>query len=448
MKFPALPVNFEKAFERVFGDKRKPTALEELDAILNNLPYEHWDKMQFRPVPKPFTAQDLWAVAKVRRRFSLQGLSFQDKNGTPFSYVPLGEFQRALHEIDSNARGLIGVPGSVVSPEERDVYLQKSLIEEPFSSSVLEGAATTREIARRMIEEARPPKTLDERMVLNNYEAMNFVRENCNEPLTPARILEIHRILTKDTLERPEMVGALRVAKDDVRVVDSMTGETLHSPPNADELPRRLEELCDFANADSGGRDFLHPIIRAILLHFKLAYDHPFWDGNGRCARALFYWCALRHGYWLLEYVSISAVIREAPVKYGQAFLYTETDEGDVTYFIDHQLNVIEKSISDLQAYLVKKSKELSGLVKALGVLEKQLNRRQLPLIQDAIKRPKAKYTIASLMELHGVSYLTARGDLDALAKMGFLRKTKDGARLVYLVPDNLNDRLERRAAG
>ena len=284
-------------------------------------------------------------------------------------------------------------------------------------------------------------------MVLNNYEAMNFVREHRSEPLTPSRILEIHRILTKDTLRRPEMVGVLRTANDDVRVVDANTDETLHNPPHAKELTARLERICAFANAANEKGEFLHPIIRAILLHFMLAYDHPFWDGNGRCARALFYWCVLQNGYWLLEYVSISAVIRRAPVKYGAAFLYTETDEGDVTYFINHQLDVIEKSISDLQEYLLKKAKELKDLGKTLGLLERQLNRRQLPLVQHALKHPSAKYTINDLVDLHKVSYLTARADLEALSRMGFLRKTKQGVKSVFLVPDNLKDRLERLVA-
>jgi Fic family protein len=447
MKLPAIPPNSDKAIQKLITDQKKLNAMMNLQKVLSELPYDHWDELRFRPVQEPLSAEDLWAAIKLNRRISTRPLPFLDKKGKTFGYVPSGDFQRALHEIDSYARGLIGVPGGAASSEGRDVYLQKSLIEEPFSSSALEGAATTREIARKMIEEARAPKTLGERMVLNNYEAMNFVREHRGEPLTPARIFEIHRILTKDTLSRPEMVGVLRLATDDVRVVDANTDETLHSPPPAGELTKRLDRLCAFANADSDKGEFLHPIIRAIILHFMLAYDHPFWDGNGRCARALFYWCALKHGYWLLEYVSISAVIRRAPVKYGLAFLHTETDDGDVTYFINHQLEVIEKSVSDLQEYLVKKAKELTDLGRALGILERQLNRRQLPLIQHALKHPAAKYTIAEQVALHDVSYLTARSDLEALARLGFLKKTKDGVKSVFLVPDNLTERLERKAA-
>ena len=92
----------------------------------------------------------------------------------------------------------------------------------------------------------------------------------------------------------------------------------------------------------------MHPAIRAIILHFWLAYDHPFIDGNGRTARALFYWLMLRHGYWLFEFISISEIILKAPVQYGEAFLYTETDQNDLTYFIIHQTEVIRKSMQSL----------------------------------------------------------------------------------------------------
>ena len=445
MKTPPKPPNHLKIWQEIVSDKDKLAAIGSL-VRLNNAPYDHWDKARFREPIKPFSAQEMWTLTKLNRKYAQKPLPFDDKIGGTFTYVPSGSFQRALHEIDSYSRGLFGMPGGAATSEGRDVYLQKSLIEEPFSSSALEGAATTREIARKMIEDARPPKTLDEHMVLNNYEAMNFVREHRNDPLTPAMIFEIHRILTKDTLQRPEKVGVFRAGDDDVRVVDANTDETLHQPPKASELPVRLERLCAFANSSSD-EEFLHPVIRAIILHFMLAYDHPFWDGNGRCARALFYWCVLKHGYWLLEYVSISSVIRRAPVKYGTAFLYTETDEGDVTYFIDHQLEVIEKSIADLQEYLVKKTKELRDLGTTLGILESQLNRRQLQLIQQALRQPSIRYVIADHAQLQRVSYLTARSDLEALAKMGLLKKTKDGVKSVFLVPVNLRERLDKQAA-
>ena len=87
-----------------------------------------------------------------------------------------------------------------------------------------------------------------------------------------------------------------------------------------------------------------HHHIRAIILHFWLAYGHPFVDGNGRTARALFYWAMLHEGYWLFEFISISNILRKAPAQYGLSFLYSETDDNDLTYFIVAQTKVIRRA--------------------------------------------------------------------------------------------------------
>ena len=116
-----------------------------------------------------------------------------------------------------------------------------------------------------------------------------------------------------------------------------MYDEIFHDPPPAEQLDERMAAMCDFANGKIPNH-FIHPVVRAIILHFWLAYDHPFVDGNGRTARALFYWLMLRNNYWLFEFISISQIIRKAPIKYGRAFLYTETDDNDLTYFILYHL--------------------------------------------------------------------------------------------------------------
>lgn len=446
MKPPPSPPDFQATVSKMARELKKMAALISPDiADVNSGPYDHWDKVRFRSPVAPLSPEEMWAAIKFKRMAVRRNLPLFDIKSRQFYYSQIAQFQRALHEIDSNARGLIGMPGGAATSENRDVYLQKSLIEEPFSSSVLEGAATTREMARKIIEEGRKPKTVDERMVFNNYQAMAFIRDHRQEPLTPTRIFELHRILTLDTLERPDKVGVLRSETDNVQVVDATTDEPLHTPPPSSELVERLQRLCDFANEPSAGKSaFLHPVIRAIVLHFMLAYDHPFWDGNGRCARALFYWCVLKHGYWLLEYVSISAVIMRAPKRYGMAFLYCETDEGDLTYFIDHQLKVIEQSLTDLHEYLSAKSKELAELGRAFGKLEEILNKRQLAIVQTALKKPNTRFTISHHLRLHGISYLTARSDLEYLAQIKLLTKAKEGVKSIFSVPSNLKERMGR----
>ena len=143
-------------------------------------------------------------------------------------------------------------------------------------------------------------------MIVNNYRALQFMRDGMPDELTPASVLELQRILTDGTLDNPDAAGRLQRPDDErIAVVDSTDGSVIHRPPPADQLPARLQALCDFANEGEGPDQFIHPVVRAILLHFWLAYDHPFEDGNGRTARALFYWYMKTRGYWLVEYLSI-----------------------------------------------------------------------------------------------------------------------------------------------
>lgn len=407
--------------------------------------YFHWDEFRYRQAGEPKeTIAGKWQATKASRLMRRTKLKFLQADQKYFHFVELNRFRVALHRIDSRAGTIVTRPTPNLNESSANRYFQRTLIEEPFSSSVLEGAATTRAIAKKLIDENRTPKTLDERMVLNNYRAMEFVRQNKDQNLTPDLVVELQKIVTEGTLDNPAHAGAVRTADDFVRVEDTATGEILHVPPDASELGNRMKALCDFANAPIESTPFIHPILRGVIVHFMLAYDHPFVDGNGRTARALFYWAALKAGYWLFEYISISAVIRTAPKKYGQAFLYVETDEGDLTYFIDHQIATIEKAIAELHKYLDRKEKEANALAAAM---KSGLNHRQIQIVQDALKRPNARYTIAEHQKLTGVSYLTARSDFEELSRLGYFLKKREGKSSIFRPASNLEDRVSAAKA-
>lgn len=305
--------------------------------------YHHWDKLQhLKTPPNNFSHREWWFAIKTARHSLYQTLPHKAKDGTPFVFAEANVARRLLHEVDIHGGGELKLNAQVANPNTRDTYLINSLIEEAITSSQLEGAATTRKVAKEMLRQKRAPKNRSERMIANNYRAMQYISEIADEDLTPNLILELQRILTVDTLENPDAVGKFRTT-DDIHVGDERDSTIIHIPPDAVELPARLASICQFANA-SDTKMFLHPVIRAIVLHFLLAYDHPFDDGNGRTARALFYWSMLRQGYWTMEFVSISRILKSAPAQYTRSYLYTETDENDVTYFILHQLMEIGRA--------------------------------------------------------------------------------------------------------
>lgn len=342
------------------------------------------------------------------------------------------------HLIDRRASGEIAISEVVTSPEMRNRYLVSSLIEEAITSSQLEGASTSRAVAKEMLRSGRPPRDRSERMILNNYRAMNTVRGWKDQPLSPERVLELHRMVTDGTLDNPDAAGRLqRPDEERVRVFDRATGEPRHVPPPAEQLPARLEAMCRFAN-DQPVEGFLHPVVRSILLHFWLAYDHPFDDGNGRTSRAIFYWSMLKHGYWLTEFLSISTILNRAPGRYSRAFLYTETDDLDTTYFILNQLKVICRAIDDLHAYLARKVREVRETERLLRRAD--LNHRQLALLSNALRHPDAEYTFRSHQTSHGVVYQSARTDLLDLERFGLLERRKVGQRFFFRPAPDLSE--------
>ena len=279
-------------------------------------------------------------------------------------------------------------------------------------------------------------------MILNNFRTMQAIRSHKDSPLSPDLVFEIQHSVTHGTTDDDTAAGRLRRPDEAIHVVDERDGTGLHTSPPAGQLPQRLDEMCAFANAAEGDSGpFVHPVLRSIILHFWLAYEHPFVDGNGRTARALFYWSMLRHGYRLVEFLTVSHIIRRAPAQYARAFLYTETDDNDLTYFIHYHLGVLDHAVRALNQYIARKSEQRQQLEPVLRGLT-DLNHRQRALLGHALRHPNYRYTIHEHRMSHGVVYQTARTDLLELVETGLLDARKIRNRWYFDPVADLENRL------
>lgn len=430
-----------------------PDALGRVIEAQSGLPpddkYVHWDKLRHLQPPKGMSNDEWWLGIKFRRIAALRLLPLATPDGTPFTYGLPDVVFRHLHHIDQRCSGEVAMDEVVTSERQAGQrFLVNSLMEEAIRSSQLEGATTSRKVAKEMLRTGRRPRNRSERMIVNNYRALQFMREDMGDALSPDSVLELHRILTEGTLDDPAAAGRLQQPGEDrVAVYDRDEDDgPIHRPPPADELPQRMEKLCAFANEDEDDEQFVHPVIRAILLHFWLAYDHPFEDGNGRTARILFFWAMQKRGYWLIEYLPISPILRKAPAKYTRAFMETETDSGDTTYFLIHQLRTIERALDEHDGYLQRKITELRSLEQLLHDAD-GFNHRQLALLTDAVRHPHSTYSFSSHAASHRVTHETARSDLSSLADRGLLTQRRKGRRYVFDPVPDLPERLRESPA-
>lgn len=442
MRLPKKPPEWRDIILNAGKAEKMPEIFEAgQEEAMRNERYLHWDEFRHKPSKGTLNVEENWAGVKLSRSYQRQAIPLNDAKGQPFNFsITQGMFE-SLHDIDLHCGGVVSVPSDIANFGEKDRYYVSSLMEEALTSSQLEGAVVTRAEAKNLLRKQTKPATKHERMVLNNFLTMRAISELADKPLTPEILMKIHALVTKGTLEDVTEEGRLRNESEFVRIEDEESGEVMHIPPPAEQLEKRVQQFCDFANGQSM-KGYLHPVIRAILLHFWVAYDHPFVDGNGRTARALFYWCMVRNGFWLFEFISISHVILKAPKKYYRAFLHTESDDNDLNYFILHQLQVITASIRLLHDYIDRKKSELAELKGLLGV-NNGLNHRQIALLKNAIKHRGDYYTVESHRVSHNVAIQTSRTDLYDLVSRGVLVKFKVGIAWHFQAAPDLTTRLK-----
>jgi Fic family protein len=450
MRLPQNPPNIWPILFELF--KNRLEAVAHAAPALPDGRYLHWDELRRREPPEGLNVQEWWATvkwARVQKRIPIHAMkaaySRDLGSSLDFGVVQLPSIQAELHEFDRKNVGkeLLTALGNQDALTE---YRVSQLIEEAINSSVLEGAKpTTRELARQLVREERTPATRDERMILNNWYAMRRILElrDENRPLVVDDVLELHRILGEGALDVPDADGKFRQPCHTV-VVQDVEGNIWHTPPPAEGIRGRIESLLQFAESGAldGSGAFVHPVLRAIIVHFWVGYEHPFRDGNGRIARALFYWCMLRHGYEIAEFLSISGPIDKSPQAYYAAFAHTETDDGDLTYFVLHQLKVMRQALADLMRHLTERAASMAELARRVAGFD-TLNHRQRALLQHALRHPLGSYTIEGHAASHRVHYQTARSDIVELLDNGYLVGRRVGRGKRYFPTDSLGKRLK-----
>lgn len=402
-------INEEELFNAIISPQDRQ--IEEIVERVNES-FAYWDSVKYKKCPAGYTPAQLWTFVKASRIKNM--VKVWGKYGVTLSLT--NEMQRMCHEFDMFWGGSWGAD-STIDANNKEQYLVSSLMEEAIYSSQMEGAATTRKVAKEMLKKKMTPKDKSQQMIHNNYQTIQFIVSHKDEPLSEELLLQIHRLMTEKTMQRPDDAGRFR-SNNDVVVENGITHETVHTPPSYTEIPQFVDDLCKFFN-ERKSKQFIHPIIRGIIIHFMISYVHPFSDGNGRTARAMFYWYMLRQGYWLTEYLSISRVIAKSKSSYEKAFLYTEADGMDIGYFVAYNLKVLEQSFKQLQEYIKRKQneKKAANIYLRMG----DFNERQAQIIKLYADDPTVMITIKDLQIKFGISPTTAKNDIVGLMKKNII---------------------------
>ncbi|MEJ0001732.1 MAG: Fic family protein [bacterium] len=394
--------------------------------------YLYWDTFKYQTIPAGFTKEEAWAYLKLRRSSLSQRTPVKSTTGKLFEFAVVNTLYQKLNFIDTHAASFIKT--TKLSDTQKNKFIIAGLTEEAIATSQIEGANTSRKVAKELLRSQRPARTKDEQMIVNSYEMMQKLTEWKNLDLSEDMLLEIQTIVTNKTFDDNHDQGRFRTDADEIVVKDPVTNEIVHTPPVEKDMHSELKKLIEFANkpeVEEDG-DFIHPVVKAIILHFWIAYLHPFVDGNGRTARAVFHWYLLKHDYWLVQYLAISRAIVHSRKKYDNVFIYSE-NENDLTYFISYIADSFKTAINKFLEYFNEKMQEAENL-KLVAYKFDDYNPRQIALLQYFLDNKNYTSTEVTIHQSkHGFHAQTAYNDLVYLVDKGLLVQVSKKRKHIFM---------------
>lgn len=361
----------------------------------------------------------IWEITikyRLENRIELP-LKYKENN---FWFVLTEKIKKSIKYLEEFAKENITMK---LSGQIQAIITKDNLLNEALNSSIIEGAFSTKKRLKELLNSKEEVKNKDEKMILNNYEVLKFIIKNIDKIFDKNLVLNIQKSITKETLDENDIDEEYRV--EPVYVKNSR-GEIIHTAPSYELIEDLMNNLYEFINEKK-----INSIIKSAILHFYFVYVHPFSDGNGRSARALQYFFLLKEGYEIFKMFSISSLLKEERSKYYKSIKNSENDEGDITYFIEFNLEMICRAINNLEKKIENEySKQI--IFKTLEIKKIKLNERQKKIIDIILKKNIDKIDKNFYSKLFKITVETARTDLNKMVNLDILKIEKEGKKEVY----------------
>lgn len=253
----------------------------------------------------------------------------------------------------------------------------------------------------------------DKQEVLNYLKILEDLGHLVSEPeITEENILEIHRMLTVDTLDNSSDCGIYRNRY--VVVANRLTGDVIFRPPPNGEVPNLVRNLLEWITSKETQE--LDPVIESGIAHYELVRIHPFIDGNGRTARVLAALLLLLRGFDTKQFFCLDDYYDSDRPAYYRALQTVDPEKRDLTdwlgYFVEGvmvSMNAVKERVIQLSSERLRVStKGQVALSERQMKIVEHLNRHQFITVGDMVKmfqvtRQAALKEIGKLIELEVV---------------------------------------------
>jgi Fic family protein len=316
-----------------------------------------------------------------------------------------------------------------------------TLLSEAFHSSSIEGAHSTKKRTEEIIKKQLTPEDKSERMIFNNYKALEYIFDNKERKLDDEFVLSLHKMISEDTLDEKEDEGVYRNGGVDITTA---TQKVIFRPTsNIEQMMKMINKLYLFTNSNNDDYEvkYIESIYKIISFHFLYGYIHPHFDGNGRTLRVLFTHILGQNGFDMFYYISLSEIIHlseKRKKEYEKAFIDVEENELDLTYFIYYIQDIMIEALQvlDDRVFLYFRESIVFDKVEDESI---KLTKRQKDILK-IIARNKRAFAMTSkeIAKKFKLSTQTVLRDIKFLIDFKLLRKKRTGLKVYYELDINV----------
>ncbi len=343
----------------------------------------------------------------------------QDWAFVPASLPPNWQFPARLAELLGDAREALGIlEGVGRNLENPELLIRPLQNREALTSSSLEGTYVTPEQLLLYEIEYREPSPNDEQG-LDWQEVHNYcraIKRGCemvdaeNMPFLLRVVKEIHKVLLVGARGERARAGEFRPWQ----VQLGSRGRFI--PPPHLEIPDLMKNLEQYMNTRD---ERINPLVQCFIVHYQFEAIHPFVDGNGRVGRvllAIMIYKMLGHrNPWLY----LSAYFERYKNEYIENLFRVSTHD-DWESWIEFCLRGVVWQAKES----IRRCDRLQAIkVEYLGQV-KNPSSRSFPIIEGLFHDPVV--TAPSLAAKHGVTWPTAKADIEKLIDAAILKELPD----------------------
>ena len=300
---------------------------------------------------------------------------------------------------------------------------------EIVSTAKIESIDFSRDSVRRILK-GYAPKDEEESRIYGLKKGFDFISDMANT-INEENIYRLYMTMIGDFLEEDDKLKAGAYYRHDSVFVVSSRIE--HIGMDCKKIPSAMKSLVDFINAD----DNINELFKAAIIHFYIAYIHPWFDGNGRMARMIHLWYLIRSGFSSALFVPFSSLISKSVNNYYKAFTLVEENEKtsgftDITPFVAYCCNEIyvKSKKEDSVTLLNEKFTEMLSCGK--------ITKKEETMWKFVISfYGNGEFSTKQLEKDFGdAAYATIRSFVIKFEENGLLKKTRYSNRVKYSVSD------------